>query len=261
MNKSINITFIQSFLFWEDPEKNISEFDNIIENINEATDLIILPEMFTTGFSVNPPFELGNASSEALEWMKSKAKSKNIAITGSVIHYEEKKLFNRMYWVNPDGSFFFYDKKYLFSLAGEHKTFTAGTKKVIINYKGFKFTPLICYDLRFPVWCKNRYNKITQEYDYDIAIFIANWPEKRIYHWEQLLIARAIENQVYVVGVNRIGEDNSGIFYNGNSMMIHPTGKILFKAADNTKVIHTETFHKTDIIEYRTQMPAGLDWD
>ena len=197
----INVTLIQSDIIWEDKVSNLKNYQNKISQI-ESTDLIVLPEMFTTGFSMNPKDISETMSGETIQWMKSNASKMNSAICGSIIIEEDDKYFNRFIWVNPDGSICQYDKKHLFSFAGEDKNYTAGNEKIIIEYKGWKICPLVCYDLRFPVWSRN-------SEDYDLLIYVANWPTKRKLAWKSLLVARAIENQCYVIGVNRVGKDEN----------------------------------------------------
>jgi len=202
----ISVSIIQSDIIWEDRLSNLENYQNKINQI-ESTDLIVLPEMFTTGFSMNPKDISETMSGETIQWMKANASKMNSAICGSIIIEEDDKYFNRFIWVNPDGSIHHYDKKHLFSFAGEDKNYTSGNNKLIIEYKGWKICPLICYDLRFPVWSRNSEG-------YDLLIYVANWPDKRKLAWKTLLTARAIENQCYVIGVNRVGKDTKN-YYSG----------------------------------------------
>lgn len=220
----MNITLVQTLLYWEDIEKNLLELEIKLDKISQ-TDLIILPEMFSTGFSMNAAAVAESMDGRALSWMKKNAAKKNCAITGSLIIKENDKFYNRLIFMQPDGSFRQYDKKHLFSMAKEEETYTAGSEKIIIDYQGWRICPFICYDLRFPIWNRNLE-------DYDLAIYVANWPDRRSYHWRSLLTARAIENQCYVAAVNRVGTDGKDLYYSGHSSLIDPAGEIIYQKAD-----------------------------
>jgi len=222
---NLNITFIQTELFWESKSQNLAHFAQLINDIKEATDIIVLPEMFSTGFSMQPEKFAEHMNGETVKWMLQQAKHKNAAVTGSIIINDDGKYFNRLIWSQPDGKIFHYDKRHLFGLSNEHEHYSAGIKKLLVEYKGWKICPLICYDLRFPVWCRN-----TEEYD--LLLFVANWPERRNTAWKTLLQARAIENQSYVAGVNRIGNDGNNIYHSGDSSVIDPMGEVIFTQAD-----------------------------
>lgn len=218
MKDNLKITIIQSELHWENAEANLEMFSKKIQNIEEETDLIILPEMFTTGFSMNPKELAELNDGETLQWMISEAKKLNTAITGSVIISENNHFYNRLFFVFPDGSYEKYDKKHTFTLAGENESYTAGTERLIVNYKGWKICPLVCYDLRFPVWARNTEG-------YDVLIYVANWPKVRTLAWDTLLRARAIENMTYCIGVNRVGFDGNDHEYVGHSAVYDVLGK------------------------------------
>jgi predicted amidohydrolase len=247
----INVTLIQSDIIWEDRISNLKKYQEKINQI-ESTDLIILPEMFTTGFSMSPKGISENMNGETIKWMKQNAHKMNSAICGSIIIEEDSKYFNRFIWVNPDGSIHHYDKRHLFSFAGENENYTAGSEKIIIEYKGWKICPLICYDLRFPVWSRN-------SEDYDLLIYVANWPDKRKSAWKSLLTARAIENQCYVIGVNRVGEDSKN-YYSGDSSLINPLGETLYTNS-HIEEIYSNTISKYDLNKIRTQLPFLNDKD
>lgn len=215
--ENLNVTILQSILHWEDVNTNLDFFTKKIQQINAPTDLIILPEMFTTGFSMQPENLAETMTGKTVNWMQKTAQEKNAVVTGSLIIKENKKFYNRLVWMRPDGTYAKYDKRHLFSLAGEHKSYSAGERKLIVDCKGWKICPLICYDLRFPVWSRNTVQ-------YDALIYVANWPNKRSNAWKTLLNARAIENQCYTIGVNRVGEDANGHFYSGDSGIIDFTG-------------------------------------
>lgn len=218
MNKNLKITIIQSELHWENAEANLKMFSEKIENIEGETDLIVLPEMFTTGFSMNAQNLAEKNDGETLKWMLSEAKKYNTAITGSVIIAEGNDFYNRLFFVFPDGHYEKYDKKHTFTLAKENETYATGKERLIVDYKGWKIYPLVCYDLRFPVWARN-----TE--DYDVLIYVANWPKARTLAWDTLLRARAIENMAYCVGVNRVGLDENNHEYSGHSAVYDSLGQ------------------------------------
>jgi len=249
---SLTITLVQSELHWENIEANLAMFDKKLANLKD-TDVVILPEMFTTGFTNNVNAVAQTMDDSAVVWMHQQAKKLNAVVTGSLIIEEGKHYYNRLLWVEPNGNQFFYDKKHLFSMANEHLTFSAGQDKLLIEYKGWKIVPFICYDLRFPAWNRN------QE-DYDLAIYTANWPAKRSYHWQSLLLARAIENQAYVVAVNRVGVDGNDFAYSGDSTVLDPAGDLLYHKS-NEEDIFTITITKAHLAEMRKQYPFLGDRD
>jgi predicted amidohydrolase len=252
--KDLTVTLIQTELFWEDMPVNLAMFDEKIDGISEKTDVIILPEMFTTGFTMNVEKAAESMTGPAVSWLVAKARQKQAHILGSVIIKEDKKYFNRLVWVTPDGKILTYDKKHLFRMAGEHKVYTAGNSHLIVSVNGWKLRTFICYDLRFPIWCRNIANQ------YDAAIYIANWPARRAHHWKLLLPARAVENQSYVIGVNRVGKDGNGIAHSGDSSIIAPTGEILFQKAD-APCIHTAVLSYEKVKEFRETFAAWQDVD
>jgi omega-amidase len=205
----MKIALLNTTLVWENPAKNRANLEQKINSINESINLIVLPEMFTSGFTMNPKNVAETMQGETVSWLKQVAKAKNCAITGSLVITENENYFNRLLFVFPDGKIEFYDKRHLFTLAGEDKVYTSGKEKLIVTYKGFKICPLICYDLRFPVFARNVEN-------YDLLLYVANWPKPRINAWDILLKARAVENMSYVIGVNRIGNDNNNLEYVGH---------------------------------------------
>jgi predicted amidohydrolase len=248
----MNITLVQSELYWEDIEKNLLGFEEKLKNIGQ-TDLIILPEMFSTGFSMNAASVAETMDGSAINWMRKTAMKKNCARTGSLIIKENGKFYNRLIFMKADGSFEQYDKKHLFTMAKEEETYAAGTEKIIIEYKGWKICPLICYDLRVPIWNRNLE-------DYDLAIYVANWPDRRSYHWRSLLTARAIENQCYVAAVNRVGTDGKDLYYSGHSSIIDPAGEILYQKAD-AEDIQQFDISLEHLKEVRTKLPFLKDRD
>ena len=261
----MKVSLVQTQLFWEDKEKNLDHFERLLQTIHEPVNLIVLPEMFTTGFTMQPSTHAENADGSALNWMKKQATLKNAVITGSVAVTEHGKFYNRLFWVDPNGEVKTYNKRHLFRLAGEDLLYTAGNEKIIVSSGGWKILPLICYDLRFPVWSRNVYRKsVTGEpgqWDYDILVYVANWPEVRNYPWKQLLIARAIENQCYVIAVNRIGKDGNGFDHSGDSVVINPRGEVISETRAHQESVETITLNRGYLNEFRRNFPVGEDAD
>ncbi|AVR47323.1 amidohydrolase [Christiangramia fulva] len=254
MSEKLNIAFIQANLKWEDSEANRSLFSGEIDKISKETDLIILPEMFTTGFSMNAEKLAEPTRGATLEWMQQQAKKKKSAVTGSVIISENDNYYNRLFFVFPDGNYKLYDKRHTFTLAKEDETYTAGRQRLIVEYKGWKICPLICYDLRFPVWARN-----TE--DYDLLIYVANWPKKRVNAWDTLLKARAIENMSYCIGVNRTGEDGDGYVYNGHSAAYDCLGKELTPLDRSEEFTAEISIDKASLYETRKKLKFLQDRD
>jgi omega-amidase len=264
--QNLKVTIIQSDLQWENIDKNLELFSKKISSINEKTDLVILPEMFSTGFTMNAKSCGEEMSGKTMEWLRLKANEKNCVITGSIIIRDNaasplekavnEAFYNRLIWMNPDGSFQQYDKRHLFRLADEQKTYSPGSKKIIPEINGWKICPLICYDLRFPVWSRR-----TKAEDYDLLLYVANWPERRIHAWRQLLVARAIENQCYVAGVNRIGNDGNEIHHPGYSAVIDFKGEQLSKTRPGEESIETISLDRESLLDFRKHFPFSDDAD
>jgi omega-amidase len=252
----LRITTIQTHLYWEDIDQNLVHFEEKLNALTEQTDIIVLPEMFTTGFTMNPKVLAESHGDKGLQWMQRKSKEKNCVLVGSISVKDGEKFYNRLYWVMPDESYQSYDKRHLFQMGKEDVHYTAGSKKFVVEYKGWKICPLICYDLRFPVWSRN-----TKENTYDVLVYVANWPEVRSYPWKQLLIARAIENQAYVVGVNRIGQDGNAITHSGDSCILNPRGEIISKTKAHEDVSETLNLSFSYLEEFRKVFPVMLDGD
>jgi predicted amidohydrolase len=249
----MKIALIQAPLLWENPTQNRNYFEVKINSISETIDLIVLPEMFTSGFTMNPKAVAESMQGETVSWLQALAKAKNSAITGSLVIQEKGNFYNRLVFVFPSGEIKTYDKKHLFTLAGEDKVYTSGTKKMLFEYRGFRICPLICYDLRFPVFARN-----TEEYD--LLIYVANWPESRINAWDALLKARAIENMCYTIGVNRIGEDPNQHQYPGHSQAIDYLGNHLIEPQENEGVFIT-TLNKNTLVATRQKLGFLEDRD
>ncbi|WP_432412615.1 amidohydrolase [Rasiella sp. SM2506] len=248
------ITIIQSHLHWENPEANRTMFEEKIRDVINKTDLIVLPEMFTTGFTMNAEPNAEEETGLTVSWLKKLAKEKNCAITGSIIVKDNGLFYNRLYFITAEEAVETYTKKHTFTLAGEHKTYTAGQNKVIIDYKGWRICPLVCYDLRFPVWARN-----TE--DYDLLLYVANWPEKRITAWDTLLKARAIENMSYCVGVNRVGLDGNGHNYIGHSAAYDVLGEHVSTQDYETEFVETIALSKKHIEDNRSHLQFLNDRD
>jgi len=252
MSEKLKIALVQTPIFWENPTLNRAMLSDKINTISSDIDLIILPEMFTTAFSMNPYNIPHSEGKETINWMQQIADEKQVAITGSILYFEDNNYYNRLFFVEPDTKISFYDKRHTFTLAGETKAYKAGNLKIIINYKGFKICPLICYDLRFPVWARNTEN-------YDILLYVANWPRPRINAWDILLKARAIENMAYCIGVNRVGKDELGHEYPGHSAVYDVLGKeLLFSTQEE---IITTTLSKEHIETKRNKLKFLADKD
>ncbi|MCF8369892.1 MAG: amidohydrolase [Bacteroidales bacterium] len=255
----LKITLLQTDIAWEDKIKNLQSLSHKLSGLKNKQDVILLPEMFNTGFSMNV-----NTLSETMEgptliWMKNTAKTTNSAIAGSLLIHENKHFYNRFVWMNPNATYAYYDKRHLFSMAGEDRVMSPGKKKKIIQYKDWKINLQVCYDLRFPVWSKNNFNN--GEHDYDVMIFIANWPEVRNQAYKKLLPARAIENQAYVVWVNRVGVDGNGVNHLGDSVVYGPDGNFIDQAKSGEEAILLVGLSKKELDEVRNKFHVGRDWD
>ncbi|WP_421875070.1 amidohydrolase [Marinoscillum sp.] len=258
MSAELKIALIQSDLHWENIDANLAMFEEKIWTIRESVDLIVLPEMFTTGFSMNPQNLAEVHNTKTFKWMQQQAAQTKAVIMGSMIVKEGTSYYNRFYAVYPDGTFKKYDKKHRFGLAGEDKDYTAGEERVILEVNGWKIFPLVCYDLRFPVWARSR-KQPDSLYEYDLLIYVANWPEPRVNAWDTLLAARAIENTAYCVGVNRVGEDGVGANYVGHSAVYDYKGNAM--AFSEKEEILTATITKDDLVSFRERFPFQADAD
>lgn len=254
MQDELKIAFIQTDLVWEKQKKNRKNFKEKIESIIQPVDIIILPEMFTTGFTMNAKDNSETMNGKSVEWMQTRAKEKEAAIVGSIIIEENKNFYNRLIFVHPDETIEYYNKRHTFAYAGEDKVFKAGTEKLIVNYKGWKLFPLVCYDLRFPVWARNIDH-------YDALIYVANWPKPRINAWDALLKARAIENMSYCIGVNRIGLDKEQNEYIGHSAAYDVLGNCMTTIKPNREQIEVVTLQKSHLNFYRNKLGFLNDKD
>ncbi|KAA5827900.1 amidohydrolase [Algibacter amylolyticus] len=254
MKKDLKIALIQTDLVWENPEQNRVNFTKKIKNISEDVDIIVLPEMFTSGFTMNASAVAETMDGKTVTWLKELALQVDAAIIGSMVILEGNAFYNRLLFVMPSGQVSHYDKRHSFTLVGEEKVYTSGIKKVIVDYKGWKICPLICYDLRFPVWARN-----TE--DYDVLLYVANWPKPRVSAWDTLLKARAIENMSYCVGVNRVGVDGVNAVYSGHSAVYDVLGQQLVTCAPNEDTIKIATLEKRHVEAYRNKFKFLNDKD
>jgi omega-amidase len=259
---SLTLTTIQANLVWENKAANLEALEKKISELYQKTEIVILPEMFNTGFSMAATSLAETMEGETVHWMKQVSADNKLILTGSLIIEENGRYFNRLVWMLPNGQYGYYDKRHLFAYAGENKDFTAGNKRLIASVKGWKINLQVCYDLRFPVWARNCKLQTTDGDvpEYDLLIYIANWPGRRSHAWKTLLCARAIENQCYVVGVNRVGRDGNNISYSGNSLVIDPLGEVLYHMAEEEDVF-TISLSKQQLDEVRTKYPFWRDSD
>lgn len=231
----LHITCIQSALHWEDKKANLAMFAQKIRAIENYTEIVVLPEMFSTGFSMQPEKFAETMDGPTVSWMRDLAAERRVIITGSLIIRDGEQFFNRLIWMLPNGDFGIYDKRHLFGYAGENSHYSAGGRRLIASVKGWKINLQVCYDLRFPVWARQSQSPLLPRNpdtpEYDVLLYVANWPERRNHAWKTLLQARAIENQCYVIGVNRVGNDGNNIYHSGDSMIVDPLGTVLVSSA------------------------------
>lgn len=251
---NLRITLLQTQLVWQNPAANRKHFTDLMQSLAGQTDLIVLPEMFTTGFSMNTAQLAEPVDGPTVEWMQAQAKKLQAVVTGSLIIKEAEHYYNRLYWATPGGELLHYDKRHLFGMAGEHKHYTPGKERLVIDYAGWRICPLICYDLRFPVWSRNNA-------EIDLLLYVANWPSTRAADWKSLLLARAIENQCYVAAVNRIGDDGNGLNYQGDSSLIDPGPKRLLWQKAGIEATPTLSVSKSNLQQLRHSFPFLADRD
>ncbi|MFM7645963.1 MAG: amidohydrolase [Sphingomonadales bacterium] len=255
---SLTLSLIQTSLFWEDKAANLNHFEAQLALLQGKTQVVVLPELFSTGFSMNTEQLAESMDGPSVQWMRTMAHQFQLIITGSLMIKENGHCFNRLLWMLPNGELGFYDKRHLFAYAGENLHYRQGAKRLIASVNGFRVNLQICYDLRFPVW--SRQQSKNGQPEYDLLIYVANWPERRRVAWMSLLQARAIENQCYVIGVNRVGQDGQQIYHSGDSMVINPLGEVLFTKKDEP-CVHTLTISKESLQGYRQQFPFLKDGD
>ena len=252
---TFRVSIAQQPLVWQDAAANRAHFAKVLAPLAGATDLVVLPEMFTTGFTMQPETQAEAADGETRAWLCQQAKSLDAAVGGSVAVNDHGRFYNRFMIATPDGPTYWYDKRHLFRMGGEHRHYNGGVHALIVEWRGARLCPLVCYDLRFPVWSRRR-----PELEYDVVIYAANWPAARRFAWESLLRARAIENQAYCVGVNRVGDDGMGVAHVGDSVVLDFTGKPLVELNDRAQVI-TVPIDLEALRTWRDKFPAHLDAD
>ena len=256
---NLNITLIQANLLWEDPEGNRAHFDQLMTEVQPGTDLVLLPETFNTAFPVDPVKFAETPDGPTMNWLKEKAQALHAVICGTLLLEEKGHYHNSLVWMRPDGSFELYYKRHTFILGGETPPVERGSDPLVVELNGWRIKPMVCYDIRFPVWSKNRYQN--GQYDYDLGIYLANFPSTRIFVWDTLLMARAIENQAYFIGVNRIGDDPEGVHYSGDSQIINPKGEVICMARSDMEAVVPFTLDYEKLHSFREKFPVGRDWD
>jgi omega-amidase len=255
----LRINLIQTDVSWEDSPGNLRHLSQLADKITEPADVIVLAEMFNTGFSMHPERCAEPVNGPAMKFMARIAHEKNCLVTGSILTREKDQYYNRLIAMKPDGSHDHYDKRHLFSISGEDKAMTAGSSRIIVSWKGWNILPLICYDLRFPVWSRNHY--ANRKYEYDLLVYPSNWPKSRVHAFRSLLVARAIENLCFVAGVNRIGEDSEGTVHSGESMIIDPRGTIIVQGEAGKSGIISASLPAEELRKFRESFNTGPDWD
>jgi len=261
--QDLRISLVQGATRWHDPAGNREYYANLIAPLHGITDVVLLPETFTSGFSNDAIDQAETMDGPTVEWLRAQARKLDAVICGSVQlraadHHGEHKVFNRLLWVTPDGQVQHYDKRHLFRYANEHKRYAAGSERLTVECKGWRICPLVCYDLRFPVFSRNQFDG--ERLDYDLLLYVANWPSARAYAWKTLLRARAIENLSYVAGLNRVGGDGNGLNYSGESAVIDFLGHPVSECTD-AEVVVTTTLQAAELAAHRRRFPAMLDGD
>ena len=256
--QDLRVLLVQPDVVWHNAGENLSRIESVLSR-SEAADLIVLPEMFTTGFTMEPALVAESPDGRTFDWMRGQAAAHDASVVGSVVVAEHGAFYNRLLWVRPDGSAESYDKHHLFRMSGEHERYVPGGQRLIVDWRGWRVCPLVCYELRFPVWSRNVYTPATDALAVDLLVYVANWPASRAGIWRTLLAARAIENSCYSVGVNRVGVDGNDVSYSGNSGAFSPTAQVLDLDAEIASASITLSRRKLD--EYRRTFPAHLDAD
>ena len=261
MQDQLDISLIQGNTRWHDPQANRDYYGELLKRETRKTDIFIMPETFTSGFSNEAISDAETMHGPTLAWMLEKARAHDAVVTGSVQIREDSNVFNRLIWAQPDGEFRYYDKRHLFRMANEHQRYASGDERLIVEYKGWRICPLVCYDLRFPVFSRNTFDRdVENRFDYDLLLYVANWPAARRHAWNSLLPARAIENLAYVAGVNRIGTDGNSIEYAGDSVLLDFLGQPIAAGGTNDEVMFGSLSAEA-LASFRTKFPAYLDAD
>lgn len=256
---NLNITYIQADLRWKDPLDNREHFDQLLKEVPSETDLVLLPETFNTAFPVDPKAFAETTDGPTMQWMKQKSQELNAVICGTFLLEVDGHYHNSLVWMRPDGSYELYHKRHTFSMGGENLPVEPGSEPLIVELNGWRIKPMVCYDIRFPVWSKNHYQE--GRYEYDLGFYLANFPASRIFVWDTLLMARAIENQAYFIGVNRIGDDPDGVHYSGDSQIINPKGEVICMARSDVEAVVSYSLDYEKLQSFREKFPVGKDWD
>ena len=257
--QNLNLAYIQADLKWEDKSANLQHFSDLLQQVQPDTDLILMPETFTTAFPVDPKQFAETVDGPTMQWLREQAKANDAVIATTFPLEIEGHYYNSLVWMLPDGSFELYFKRHTFTMGGEDKLVERGDKQLIVELKGWRIKPMVCYDIRFPIWARNRYEY--GQYEYDLAFYLANFPDSRMVVWNTLLVARAIENQAYWIGVNRIGEDPNGLHYSGESQVINSRGEVISKAEPYQEAVLHCTLDYEKLVRFRQKFPLGPDWD
>ena len=256
---NLNIAYIQADLKWEDKEANLQHFNELLKQVQPATDLILLPETFTTAFPVDPKKFAETEDGPTMQWLQNQAKTKNAVICATFPLEKNGHYYNSLVWMRPNGNYELYFKRHTFTMGGEDNLVERGEKQLIVELNDWRIRPMVCYDIRFPIWARNRYKD--GQYEYDLAFYLANFPDSRMNVWHTLLQARAIENQAYWIGVNRVGEDANGLHYSGDSQVINSRGLVISHAEPYQEAVLHCTLEAESLLRFRQKFPLGPDWD
>lgn len=256
---NLRICYIQAYLFWQDQQANLEHFNELLKEVPMGTDLVLLPETFNTAFPVDPVRFAETPDGPTMNWMRAKANDLQAVICGTMLLNVDGHYHNSLVWMRPNGSYELYHKRHAFTIGGENPPIEQGTEQCIVELNGWRIKPMICYDIRFPVWSKNRFEN--GQYDYDLGIYLANFPAPRINVWNTLLQARAIENQAYFVGVNRVGDDPEGVHYSGCSQVLNAKGEVISMAKTDTEAVVSCVLDYEKLQSFREKFPVGKDWD
>ena len=257
--KDLNLTYIQADLHWQNKQANLEHFSQLLKEVPSETDLVLLPETFNTAFPVDPKEFAETADGPTVQWMRQKSQELNSVICGTLLIEIDGHYHNSLVWMRPDGSFELYHKRHTFTLGGETLPVERGSESLIVELNGWRIKPMVCYDIRFPMWSRNHFQD--GRYAYDLGIYLANFPASRMNVWDTLLQARAIENQAYFVGVNRIGDDPEGVHYSGDSQIINPKGEVVCMAKSDVEAVVPFTLNYEKLHSFREKFPVGKDWD
>jgi predicted amidohydrolase len=257
--KNLHLTYIQANLQWQDKEANLEHFSELLKDVPSETDLVLLPETFNTAFPVDPKEFAETTDGPTVRWMKQQSQELKAVICGTLLLEVDGHYHNSLVWMRPDGSFELYHKRHTFSIGGETLPVERGSESLIVELNGWRIKPMVCYDIRFPVWSRNHYEN--GKWEYDLGIYLANFPSSRIFVWDTLLMARAIENQAYFIGVNRIGDDPEGVHYSGDSQIINPKGEVVCMARSDMEAVVPFILDYEKLHSFREKFPVGKDWD